>query len=108
MRERIGASVDPACQHPVEPVDERDLVGPGDRQGAEAGRDLRIAASEHDDPATGGEQSRRGVDDQVEALLWVEPPDEADDHPRIVRVEAEPGEQVGPAGRLARFDRARE
>ena len=61
-----------------------------------------VAAALDDEPDAALEEGRRRVGEQVEALLRVEPPDHADDRPAVVRVEADPAEQVRPAGRLAR------
>ena len=62
---------------------------------------LRMAAALDDQPDAAVEQPGRGVGQQVEALLRVEPADHPDHRARIVGIEPDPGQQVPPAGRLA-------
>ena len=101
-REEVGAGVDPARHHPVEPLDE-----------ARPAADARSAIARNGSARLGWplpwttsrapRASRVGAasGEQVEALLRIEPPDHPDDRARVGRVEPEPGQQVGPAGRLA-------
>ena len=100
-REEVGAGVDLAGHHPVEPLDERDRrrVGLGDRP--ERVGELRVTAALDDEPHAHAEQGRRRPGEQVEALLRIEPPDHPDHRAVVGRVEPDPGQQVRPAGGLA-------
>ena len=61
----------------------------------------RMAAALDDQPRAALEQRRRGVGQQVEALLRVEPADHPDDRPVVVGIEPDARQQVGAAGGLA-------
>ena len=101
--EEVGAGVDPPGHHAVEALDERDLVRARRGEPSERVRELRVAAALDDDPGAAPRAAPARRDGhEVEALLRIEPPDHPEHQPVVVRIEAEPGQQVRPAGGLAR------
>ena len=99
--EQVAAGVDPAGHHPVEALVQDDPVRPPPGERPEWRRQGRIAAALDDQPGAGRQQPRRGLGQEIEALLRIEPADHPQDRPVVARIEAHPLEQVGPAGRLA-------
>ena len=100
-QEEVGAGVDPAG-HRRGRTARAARPGPGAwRRATGSRRPGRVAAAQDDEPGARVEQPRGCVGKEVEALLRIEPADHPQDRRVVGRVEADPAQQVGPAGRLA-------
>src|SRR5450759_2677893 len=98
---QVYAGVDAAGQVSIEGLHYGDGLGKFHRHLAQVAHELGLSHSQSHQAGPGGHQFGRGTGQQVEALLWIEPTDHAQNGARIVRIEAQLCEQGLPALCLA-------
>ena len=74
-QEHVRAGVDPPGHIAVEALDQRDPAGLRGRERPQRVGERRVAAALDDEPGAAGEQRRRAVGQEVEALLRIQPAD---------------------------------